>query len=148
MWTNGLTMAEEERLKMLKEEAAEVILAASKTSRHGWRSWNPDAEDKERNRGYLEREAGDFLGILRFMADCGDIDMNNVETWAKTKMARSWRYTHFQGEVPIMAIAEELLQPEPHVHDWLPHYGMGQLEPIEQICAYGATRPLPNPEEL
>lgn len=139
MWTNGLTLAEEERLKMLKEESAEVILAASKTGRHGWRSFNPDAKDKERNRGYLEREAGDFLGILRYMAKCGDIDMNNVEMWANTKMDRSWRYTHHQSASPE-EIASQLLQPEPHAHDWMPHTENGRDIPFQYVCNCGMIK--------
>src|SRR6266702_712335 len=61
---NGLTPAEDERLTLLAEECAEVIVAIAKIQRHGYESFDPTIEipedmRPETNRQALTREMGD-----------------------------------------------------------------------------------------
>ncbi|MEI9428707.1 hypothetical protein [Mesorhizobium sp. Cs1299R1N3] len=95
---NGLTPAEAERLDMLAEEAAEVILAVSKIKRHGYNSTHPNNANRHRhNRTDLEKEIGDFIGIMRTMFQRGDVDFSNIDRAASVKWRNALPYTHHQG---------------------------------------------------
>lgn len=93
---NGLTPAQAERLNMLAEEAAEIIVAVAKILRHGPGSYNPDAPEDGSNVEQLNREIVDFHAVLLGMHAAGDpYELPNpaptVAAWQK-----KLRYAHHQ----------------------------------------------------
>jgi hypothetical protein len=92
---NNLTPAETERLDMLAEEAAEVIVAVSKIKRHGYASYNPDDEEAGTNRQQLHQEFADFRAVWEMMCAAGD-----VTDPCKATIDRAWvkkfTYSHHQ----------------------------------------------------
>ena len=62
---NKLTPAEAERLALLSEECAEVIMAIGKILRHGFESRHPNGGPT--NRQTLERECGDLRHAVLLM---------------------------------------------------------------------------------
>lgn len=69
----SLTRAEEERLEMLAEECAEVILEVMKIKRHGFESYHPDDAARVTNRENLRKELGDIAAVVWAMLQENDI---------------------------------------------------------------------------
>jgi len=91
--------AETERLHMLIEECSEVIKAATKILRHGWKSYNPDLppEDRTTNREDLERELLDVKAVVWGMQQAGELDSEPGYSMLEETWAKKLRYTHMQS---------------------------------------------------
>ena len=98
---NGLSPAEAERLTLLAEECAEVIMAIMKIKRHGFESFNPDlATDDDRgpsNRVSLEREIGHVFMAYQLMLAANDVDPGAVAFSMGVKHGKVGQYLHHQG---------------------------------------------------
>ena len=92
---NKLTPAEAERLALLSEECAEVIMAIGKILRHGFESRHPDGGPT--NRQTLERECGDLRYAVLLMTSSGDLREENIAESAAAKARRVVQYLHHQG---------------------------------------------------
>lgn len=88
---NRLSPDVAERLTLLAEEAAEVILAVSKIKRHGLQSRWP-VNSGSTNREVLEKEIGHFELILVEMISRRDVDplAINDSARAKRRTINSW----------------------------------------------------------
>jgi len=93
---NGLTPAEAERLAMLAEEAAEVVLIVGKILRHGYESYHPD-DPTTTNRELLRQEITDFMGVKWAMVGYDDIDTTTHEQ-VKAAWEKKLRYAHHQDD--------------------------------------------------
>jgi len=91
----NLTQAQQERLYLLVEEAAEVQHIVSKILRHGYESYNPFDKEKKKNIFLLEKELGDLMFAIHFLASERDIDLNNVDVHKQEKRNTIQRYLHF-----------------------------------------------------
>lgn len=94
---NGLTPAEQERLAILSEEAAEVIQIIGKILRHGYESYNPTIKDAPTNRRMLESELGDLDAAIKRCIFNGDIIKGNIQKHSMNKMDSARKYLHHQG---------------------------------------------------
>lgn len=94
---NNLSPAETERLDMLAEEAAEIVMAVSKIKRHGWSSHNPDAPAKGDNRRQLEAEMADLLGVWTAMRSAGEVYDPSLYDTGKA-WEKKLRYAHHQAD--------------------------------------------------
>ena len=95
---NELTDEQVERLDILAEEAAEVIVAISKIKRHGYLSYNPDVPSRDRvyNKYQLEVELADLVGVMDEMCARGDLSGPKIEARGKLAWAKKLKYTHHQ----------------------------------------------------
>jgi hypothetical protein len=93
---SGLTNAEIERLDMLSEEAAEIIVAVSKIKRHGPYSYNPDKPDDGDNAAQLNSEISDLFGVLLGMAEAGDPFHVGSIAQHRAAWTKKLRYSHHQ----------------------------------------------------
>ena len=89
-------LARSERLKMLIEEAGEIVQIGCKMLRHGWNSYHPNDLSKTSNTKLLETELSDLLAVLNEMIcqeDLSDIlvDAPLEEIWEK-----KLKWTHHQ----------------------------------------------------
>ena len=91
-----LTKAEEERLRLLQEEAAEVIQAVSKILRFGWSSKHPSNPEGPTNKEHLEVEIGGMGAVLDLMVDADDIDEENIDKAFYDKKSTINKWTKFQ----------------------------------------------------
>ncbi len=74
-----LTDAEIERLDILVEECAEVILAVSAIKRFGYEGQNPELLPIScTNREALTREMGDVMNAMNLVMDARDVDAVHV----------------------------------------------------------------------
>lgn len=89
---NRLTPAEDERLTLIAEEAAEVIQAVAKIQRHGYESCHPSGGPT--NRHMLEIELGDLHAVVRMAVDAEDLDALEIDMAAKRKAAKIGQYLH------------------------------------------------------
>ena len=74
-FTNELTPAQAERLAILAEECAEVIVIVGKILRHGYESFDPTKSEllgRPTNKDLLAYEIGDLMWIKHLMSQCGD----------------------------------------------------------------------------
>lgn len=94
-----LTAAELERLAWLAEESAEVIKAAMKTVRHGYASYNPHDIEAGDNRLELQREIGDFQGVVELMTGKQDLDSYSIRMHKRQKIPNAAKYLHHQGDL-------------------------------------------------
>ena len=76
---SGISLAQEERLVLLIEEASEVIKEATKTLRFGFESKNPLLEGARTNRENLESEIGNFNNAVRMMVAAEDIRASHIK---------------------------------------------------------------------
>lgn len=105
---NKLTPAQTERLSMLVEEAGEVILAAGKILRHGYEETHPDNTNSQRNnRTDLQRELGDFSGVVNAMLINEDLFGPDIMDHSYTKMKRARKYLHHQTFDQLGNIAKD-----------------------------------------
>lgn len=97
---NRLSDGQAERLAMLAEEAGEIVQAVGKILRHGYGSRHPDGGPT--NKETLERECGDFRGVMHHMVDRGDLEFETIAKASGSKMAKARRYMHHadEGEAP------------------------------------------------
>jgi len=93
---NGLDPAEAERLYLLAEECAEVIVSVNKILRHGYASHNPDAPEDGDNREQLSREIGDVRFVVDLMLHRGDVDAHSISAYAALAKDRKAKYVHHQ----------------------------------------------------
>lgn len=93
----NLTPAEDERLTMLAEEAAEVIQAVCKIKRHGFESINPDAPEKGSNRKQLGVEIGNLGKMINFCGLNEDFEGLHYDEGYISKRDNLKKYTHHQG---------------------------------------------------
>lgn len=91
---HGLTPAEDERLAILAEEAAEVIHVISKIRRHGFESRNPDDPRSPTNRQLLEKELGDLDAAYLMCFDAGDVDDGAISGHCLARGASIKKYLH------------------------------------------------------
>lgn len=89
---NQLTPGEDERLSILAEECAEVIMAIMKIKRHGYQSKNPLYPNPPTNRETLEKEIGHVRHAIGMLLTAGDVNHNDIEHWRarKAKDIRNW----------------------------------------------------------
>lgn len=92
---NGLTDAQEERLKMLAEEAGEIVQCCMKILRHGYNSVGYN------NKSDLEKELKELWTIYERMAYNGELGRLNF-----TDVGGVWKnklpYTHYQNySIPV-----------------------------------------------
>lgn len=93
-----LTAAQIERLAVLVEEHAEVIMAAAKTLRHGYDSYNPDKRHAGNNKSMLETEIGHAHAAAIMMIDHWDISGAAVRSGRREKEGRPSQYLHHQPD--------------------------------------------------
>lgn len=93
---NGLSPAEDERLTYLAEELAEAIQAVCKIQRHGYDSYNPDAQGKGSNRTQLAKELGDVFGAINRLYWAKDMDPDQVEMYTRAAKNKSNQWMHHQ----------------------------------------------------
>jgi len=91
---NQLTPAEDERLALLMEEAAEVIQVVCKIQRHGYESQHPGGGPT--NRGLLEKELGDVLAALELLTHSVDVDQHSIYLYKAEKLENVKRWLHHQ----------------------------------------------------
>ncbi|HEY1645292.1 MAG TPA: hypothetical protein VGF75_02805 [Candidatus Saccharimonadales bacterium] len=94
---NLLTKAQEERLIYLIEEGSEVIKAATKILRHGYRATNPLDQDHKGNKHDLESELADFSFAVRLLMKSKDVDANKIDLLALGREENPPKYFHYQG---------------------------------------------------
>lgn len=93
---NGLTPAEAERLAILAEECAEVIVAVEKIKRHGYESRNPLVFDGPTNREQLTTEMGDVRAAMILLCAAKDVEKHRVHDAADEKLVKVFSWTHHQ----------------------------------------------------
>lgn len=95
---NGLTDAEDERLELIAEEAAEVLHIKSKTARHGFGSYHPLDVTQTTNRQLLEAEIGHLLAAVDLAIAAGDLDVVRIADARAHKMTSylQGKYLHHQ----------------------------------------------------
>ena len=97
MFTNGLTLAQTERLVVLMEEQAESIQATCKVIRFGFESKHPDGGPT--NREALEIELGNVLNAVCMLSDADDLDVENIITAAALKAEVIGQFLKYQDNL-------------------------------------------------
>ena len=92
---NKLTPAQDERLALIFEEAAEVIQAIAKIQRHGYQSGHPDGGPT--NRQMLEQEIGDLQQVISIAINAGDLSTLGIACGYNSKALRIGNYLHHQS---------------------------------------------------
>jgi len=94
---NQLTPAEAERLAILAEECAEVIVAIEKIKRHGYESYDPmQAVPRDTNRQTLCRGMGDVRYAMIAMCEAGDVSKEAIHQRAEIKRELIKPWLHHQ----------------------------------------------------
>ena len=95
---NALTPAQLERLALLQEEMAEAQQAIGKILRHGLDSFDPTVPEDERetNRGWLERELGDVEFAIRLLCGADDLSWQHIGNFAAQALDAKSPYFHHQ----------------------------------------------------
>lgn len=102
--SNDLTPAEVERLNLVIEEAAEVIQAATKVLRHGWRSTHPSCPSTD-NREHLMKEVGDLRGVLQLCFQAADLHIVSYQYYSLEKLYRVKKYLHCEENIKLAEAA-------------------------------------------
>lgn len=97
MFSNGLSLAEAERLALLVEECGEVQQIIGKVLRHGYESRWP--LDGKTNRERLEDELGDLFLIYELFCNAKDLNPYNVLLRKQTKVKKLKKWVHHQEGV-------------------------------------------------
>jgi NTP pyrophosphatase (non-canonical NTP hydrolase) len=92
----SLSLAEQERLIKLSEEASEVIKAASKVLQHGWIATGPDGTQYD-NRKDLEDEIGDVAAIQTLMTRNNDIKVPAILKRRREKLIQLSKVLYHQN---------------------------------------------------
>ena len=91
-----ITPSQAERLDVLIEEAAEVIMAACKIQRFGFESYHPDHVEGPNNLENLHNEIGNFVSMLDLMIEAGDIEEVKIYEAAELKKQTRDKYMRYQ----------------------------------------------------
>lgn len=94
---NKLTPAQSERLAMLAEECAEVIVEVNKTLRHGFYSYHPD-EPNKLNHLRIAHELIDVEAVIHMMFEAGDLSYDCSVERVDEARRRKLKYAHHQGK--------------------------------------------------
>lgn len=97
-FNNKLTAAEAERLAIMAEECAEIVVIVGKILRHGFESFDPTKPESERysNRDLLAHEVGDVKWIMNVMAVCGDFNAELAAARFHSGTLRKAQWLHHQ----------------------------------------------------
>lgn len=95
---NELTAAEDERLSLLAEECAEVIVAICKIQRHGYESSDPTEANTPTNRQTLEEELGHVRHAKEMLIAVGDIQRVGIHRSAEAKALSIGQWLHCQPQ--------------------------------------------------
>lgn len=93
MNVNELSSAQQERLVLLAEEAAEVIQVVGKILRHGYTSTHPNGGPN--NLALLETELGHVEAAKKLLIARGDISFSRVTSESINKLATVQQYLHY-----------------------------------------------------
>ena len=74
----------EELIEHLTEEAGEIVTAAMKAARHGFKSHHPDRSTT--NKEDLEYELGNLMAVKARLVDLGILDDENIKQSFDEKM--------------------------------------------------------------
>lgn len=77
---------QDETLRILTEECAEVIQAISKCQRFGMDAYKPGKS--KTNREHLEEELGDLLCMIKLLSDTDTVKMENLELASQAKLEK------------------------------------------------------------
>lgn len=92
---NKLTPAEAERLAMLAEECAEVIVEINKALRHGFYSYHPD-QPHLMNHIRIAKELVDVEAVVNMMFEAGDLSYARTGSRVAEAMQKKLRFAHHQ----------------------------------------------------
>lgn len=97
-FSNKLTPAQAERLAILAEECAEVIVIVGKILRHGYDSYDPTQPELGRptNKALLAYEIGDLMWIKHLMSLCGDYEGETAAARFHSGDLRKAQWLHHQ----------------------------------------------------
>lgn len=104
---NNLTPAEVERLTLIVEEAAEVIQAATKVLRYGWKSDHPSCPSTN-NREHLMKEVGDLRGVLQLCFQASDMHITSYQYYSLQKLHRVKKYLYCEENVKLAEAAVDV----------------------------------------
>ena len=99
---NGLHPAEAERLALLVEECGEVIQAACKVLRHGYKSYDPTVRGGPDNQEALAKEMGDLRVAMELMLNV-DVMRHRVDHYYAEKMISVPKWLHHNRLHPAFA---------------------------------------------
>lgn len=99
-----LTLAEIERLTLIAEEAAEVVQAATKVLRHGWKSTHPSCPGVN-NRQNLMKELGDLRAAVQLCFQANDMNSVDYQFYALDKLDRVRKYLHCGENISLAEAA-------------------------------------------
>lgn len=117
---NKLTDAQDERLSMLAEEAAEIIKCCTKIQRHGYESYNPDVSTDKRlsNRLHLQKELAELIGVMDQMCAEDDISGSSIDVLSRQAWQKKLKYTHHQPTPDDVEIKRRNALWARHVSGW------------------------------
>lgn len=95
---NKLTPGQAERLAMLAEECAEVIVEVNKALRHGLDSYHPDNPGVN-NRDRITKELIDVEAVLKMMYLSNDFTMPRRLNDVQNAFNKKLKYAHHQQEL-------------------------------------------------
>jgi len=103
-------MSEEEleRLALLAEECAEVIVAVGKILRHGYQSYNPFHSELGSNKEQLEAEIADVWYAVNLMLGCGDVDIDEINHHLELAAKSKPKYLHYQKRDMLDSLKEKV----------------------------------------
>jgi hypothetical protein len=99
---NRLSPAETERYAKATEENGEIGQALGKLLAYGRTSENEG--NAYSNIGDLEREIGDFFGVIDMMVAAGDLNLDNITKARIAKLNKLPRYLNEQPSALLMAM--------------------------------------------
>ena len=93
---NDLEPDEHERLSLLMEECAELIMVVGEILRHGYETCHPNSGLV--NRLLLERKCGHLRNAMIFMCEAGDMEESVIRYHADVHAKAMIQSLHHQGE--------------------------------------------------
>ena len=94
-----MTEAQVERLALLAEECAEVIVVVGKILRHGFESYDPthpNGVDSPTNQEMLGHELGDVEYALSLLSKHGEVSARDVLKGRALAEKKKPKYLHYQ----------------------------------------------------
>lgn len=95
-FSNGLTLAQDERFNILVEEMGEVLQVIGKIGRHGLDSFNPNDPESPTNRQLLETELGHVILSIDRLVEAEDVNGGFVAKSAQEKAKNGRKWLHHQ----------------------------------------------------
>lgn len=92
----GLAPAEIERLAILAGDCGHVAESIEMVLRFGWESCSPYGGPL--NRDALERRIGNLRASVNRMMDEGDIRLDQVQAWQRSKRVSQKKWTLYQAD--------------------------------------------------